>query len=206
VICSGLFTLRPSPRVSVSAEPTFRSGTDPRQYVTRVAGGTRTYGSPRVFAFIDRTTISTKLRANYAFSPNLSLEGYAEPFVASGRYSRFGELSAPRSRVLREYGSDGTTIAVDSVGKLTIIEGSSTFTLGDRDFNVLSFRCKIVMRWERTPGSTFFLVWQRNRRAAEAFGDPARASDLFRTTRASEDNFLAIKVSHWLPVRLGGRS
>ncbi len=201
---SGQITLRPSPRVSVSVEPTFQSGTDPRQYVTRVAGGTRTFGNRYVFAFIDRTTISTKLRANYAFSPNLSLEAYAEPFVATGSYSRMGELSAPRSRELREYGTDGTTIATDSVGTLTITDGTQSFTLGNRDFNILSFRSNIVMRWEWIPGSTFFLVWQQNRRTAEAFGDPARASDLFRTTRASGDNFLAVKVSYWLPVRFGG--
>ena len=41
-------------------------------------------------------------------------------------------------------------------------------------------------------------------RWAEAFGDPARAGDLFRTTRAGGDNFLAVKVSYWLPVRFGG--
>lgn len=198
-------TLRPSPRVSVSAEPTFQSGVDPRQYVTSIAGGTRTYGTRYVFAFIDRTTISTKLRANYAFSPNLSLEAYAEPFVASGHYSRVGELSAPRSRLLREYGTDGTTLATDSVGTRTITDGTQTFTIGNRDFNILSFRSNMVMRWEWTPGSTFFLVWQQNRRTAEAFGDPARAGDLFRTTRASGDNFVAVKVSYWLPVRLGGR-
>ncbi len=201
---SGQITLRPSPRVSVSVEPTFQSGTDPRQYVTRVAGGTRTFGNRYVFAFIDRTTISTRLRANYAFSPNLSLEAYAEPFVATGSYSRIGELSAPRSRELREYGTDGTTIATDSVGTLTITDGTQSFTLGNRDFNILSFRSNMVMRWEWIPGSTFFLVWQQNRRTAEAFGDPARASDLFRTTRASGDNFLAVKVSYWLPVRFGG--
>jgi hypothetical protein len=159
-----------------------------------------------VFAFIDRTTISTKLRANYAFSPNLSLEGYAEPFVATGHYSRFGELSAPRSRLLREYGTDGTTATVDSIGTLTVTDGGSTFTISNRDFNVLSFRSNVVMRWEWTPGSTFFLVWQQNRRTAEAFGDPARATDLLRTTRAGGDNFLAVKVSYWLPVRFGGRS
>ncbi|WP_309673174.1 DUF5916 domain-containing protein [Gemmatimonas sp.] len=202
---SGQVTLRPSPRVSVSMEPTVQSGTEPRQYVTRIAGGTRTFGNRYVFAFIDRTTISTKLRANYAFSPNLSLEAYAEPFVATGRYSRMGELSAPRSRMLREYGTDGTTIATDSAGTRTITDGTQSFTIGNRDFNILSFRSNMVMRWEWTPGSTFFLVWQQNRRTAEAFGDPARARDLFRTTRASGDNFLAVKVSYWLPVRLGGR-
>lgn len=201
---SGQVTLRPSPRVSVSMEPSLQSGTEPRQYVTRIAGGTRTYGNRYVFAFIDRTTISTKLRANYAFSPNLSLEAYAEPFVASGRYSNFGELSAPRSRLLREYGTDGTTVTTDSVGTRSITDGASTFTISNRDFNILSFRSNMVMRWEWIPGSTFFLVWQQNRRTAEAFGDPARAGDLFRTTRAGGDNFLAVKVSYWLPVRFGG--
>ncbi len=201
---SGQITLRPSPRVSVSAEPTFQSGTEPRQYVTRVQGGTRTYGNRYVFAFINRATISTKLRANYAFSPNLSLEAYAEPFVATGRYSHFGELAAPRSRRLREYGADGTTIAIDSAGTRAVTDGRDRFSIKNRDFNILSFRSNMVMRWEWTPGSTFFLVWQQNRRTSEAFGDPARASDLFRTTRASGDNFLAIKVSYWLPVRLGG--
>jgi hypothetical protein len=29
---------------------------------------------------------------------------------------------------------------------------------------------------------------------------------LLRTTRAGGDNFLAVKVSYWLPVRFGGRS
>jgi len=201
---AGQITLRPSPRVSVSMEPTFQSGTEPRQYVTRIDGGTRTFGNRYVFAYIDRTTISTKLRANYAFSPNLSLEAYAEPFVATGHYSRMGELSAPRSRELREYGTDGTAVTVDSVGTRTITDGTQSFTIGNRDFNILSFRSNMVMRWEWTPGSTFFLVWQQNRRTAEAFGDPARATDLFRTTRASGDNFLAVKVSYWLPVRLGG--
>ena len=201
---SGQITLRPSPRLSLSVEPTYQAGTDARQYVTRVAGGTRTYGNRYIFAYIDRSTISTKLRANYAFSPSLTLEGYAEPFVASGQYSRFGELSAPRSRLLREYGLDGTTIRAESTGLYTVVDGASTFTIGNPNFHVLSFRSNTVMRWEWKPGSTLFLVWQQNRRASEAFGDPARAQELFRTTRAAGDNFLAVKFTYWLPVRISG--
>ena len=95
-------------------------------------------------------------------------------------------------------------MTTDSVGTRSITDGTSTFTISNRDFNILSFRSNMVMRWEWIPGSTFFLVWQQNRRTAEAFGDPARAGDLFRTTRAGGDNFLAVKVSYWLPVRFGG--
>jgi hypothetical protein len=69
---------------------------------------------------------------------------------------------------------------------------------------VLSFRSNLVMRWEWSPGSTLFLVWQQNRRTSEAFGDPARFDELWRTTRSAGDNFLSVKVSYWLPVVLGG--
>lgn len=200
----GQLTLRPAPRWSLSTEPNFQRGTDPRQYVTTVTGGTRTYGSRYIFAFIDRTTISNRFRANYAFSPNLTLEAYAEPFLSSGKYSRFGELEAPRSKFLREYGTNGTRELVDSAGTRTITDGAESFTLANRDFHVLSFRSNLVMRWEWTPGSTLFVVWQQNRRTSEAIGDPVRFNELWQTTRAAGDNFLSLKVSYWLPVRLGG--
>ncbi len=205
VSAGGQLTMRPSERISVSAEPSWQQGTEPRQYVTAVDGGTRTWGRRYVFAFIDRTTISTKLRVNYTFSPNLTLEGYAEPFLASGQYSRFGELLAPRSRDLRVYGTDGTSVRVDSVGVRTIVDGAQSFTLSNRDFHVLSFRSNLVFRWEWAPGSTLFVVWQQNRRTNDAYADAVRFSELLNTTRAAGDNFLSVKLSYWLPLAFGGR-
>ncbi len=201
----GQVTLRPSDRVSLSVEPSWQSGVDPRQYVTRIAGGTRTYGSRYIFGYIDRTTISTKLRLNYTFTPNLTLEGYAEPFLASGQYGQMGELTAPRSRLLREYGTDGTRVTIDSLGTRTITDGADSFTISNRDFHVLSFRSNVVMRWEWQAGSTLFVVWQQNRRTSENYGRAVRFNELFQTTRAAGDNFLSVKFSHWLPVAFGGR-
>jgi len=201
----GQITLRPSDRVSLSVEPGWQSGIDPRQYVTRIVGGTRTYGSRYIFGAIDRTTISTKLRLNYTFTPNLTLEGYSEPFLASGQYGQMGELSAPRSRLLREYGTDGTQVTIDSSGLRTITDGASSFTISNRDFHVLSFRSNVVMRWEWQPGSTFFVVWQQNRRTNENFAGAVRINELLQTTRAAGDNFLSVKFSHWMPVAFGGR-
>ena len=199
---SAQLTLRPQPRWSLSAEPSLQRGTDPRQYVDQVAGGTRTYGTRYVFGWIDRTTIATRLRLNYAFSPSLTLEGYAEPFLASGRYSRFGELEAPRSRSLREYGTDGSRIATASDGSRTVTDGVQSFVISNRDFHVRSFRSNLVLRWEWNPGSTLFVVWQQNRRSSAALGDPVRFSELLRTTRVAGDNFLSVKISYWLPLGL----
>lgn len=200
----GQLTLRTTDRLSMSVEPAWQQALDPRQYITSVSGGTRTYGRRYVFGEIDRTTISVKLRANLTFTPDLTLEGYAEPFVASGRYARVGELLAPRSAQLREYGTDGTTLTTDSTGTRTIVDGAESFTIGNRDFHVLSFRSNLVLRWEWLPGSTLFVVWQQNRRTSEAFGEPVRFDELLRTTRSAGDNFLSLKASFWVPVVLGG--
>jgi hypothetical protein len=201
----GQVTLRPSDRLNLALEPSYQAGVDPRQYVTRIGGGTRTYGERYVFAFVDRTTISTRIRANYTFTPNLTLEGYGEPFAASGRYFRHGELQAPGSSDLREYGTDGTTVSIDGDGVRTVTDGADSFTLSDRDFHVLSFRSNLVLRWEWAPGSTFYLVWQQNRRTSEAYRTDVRFRELFETTRGPGDNFLSVKVSYWFPVAFGNR-
>ena len=65
---------------------------------TRADGSAATFGQRYIFSFIERSTLSARFRLNYAFTPNFTVEGYAEPFAASGRFYDFGELPAPRSR------------------------------------------------------------------------------------------------------------
>jgi hypothetical protein len=131
------------------------------------------------------------------------LELYAEPFAASGRYYGIGELAAPRTFRLREYGTSGTTIARDSVGDYLITDngGADTVLVANPDFNVLSFQSNAVLRWEWRPGSTLFLVWQQSRGAGDSRGTLVRPRNLYDALRAPGDNFLAVKVSYWLPVR-----
>lgn len=198
----GSVTMRPAPRWQATLEPSYTTSTDARQYVTSVANAasSATYGRRYLFAYVDRVTVSMKTRLNYAFSPSLTLEGYGEPFVASGRYYDIGELRAARTNTLITYGTEGTSISRATDGSYAIAAGGTRFTLSNRDFNVLSFRSNVVMRWEWKAGSTLFLVWQQNRRAAEALGEPARFFDLRNTTRAGGDNYLAMKLSYWFPV------
>ncbi|MGH7711612.1 MAG: DUF5916 domain-containing protein, partial [Gemmatimonadaceae bacterium] len=193
-------TLRPTDRWQVSAEPNYSRVTDPRQYVTTVDDTLARFLDRRwIFAYIDRATLSTRFRMQYAFSPTLTLEGYAEPFAANGRYYDIGELSAPRSSELRTYGSDGTTIRKDA-DDYTITDGSATFTVAPSDFHVLSLRSNVVLRWEWNPGSTLFIVWQQNRRASESYGNPVGVRSMWHTTRAAGDNFFSVKATYWLPL------
>lgn len=195
---------RPAPQWSFSVDPTYSRAVDGRQYVgTRSGGSTATFGSRYVFAFIERSTVSARFRVNYAFTPNFTVEGYAEPFAASGRYYDFGELPAPRARTLRIYGAEGTgtTVARDSLGIRTITDGASRFTVANLDFNRLSFRSNLVLRWEWLPGSTAFLVWQQNRQALDPTSALITPRALYDATRVNGDNVVVAKISYWIGVR-----
>lgn len=199
---STLVSIRPAPRWQVSAEPYYEVLTEPQQYVSTLAGGRpETYGSRYVFAFIDRTTISTQFRLGLTVKPDVNLDVYAEPFAASGRYYDYGELVAPRSRERLRYGTNGTTLTVHPDGSRTVGVDGTTLSLRNRDFNTLSFRSNVVLRWEWRPGSTLYVVWQQSRAGTEVTGESVGVGDMFRSTRATGPNFFVVKTTFWLPVR-----
>lgn len=204
---TGNVSARPTPALQLSVEPDYLSekgtggifsGPIGRQYLTTLTGGrAETYGRRYIFGLVDRTTLSTQFRVSYTVKPDLTLDVYAEPFAASGQYRGFGELLLPRSRDLRMYGTDGTTLTRLADGSYRVTDGASTFSLSNRDFNVRSFRSNVVLKWEWRPGSTLYVVWQQNRRSSVPEGSHVGAGDLFGSLSAPGDNIFAIKTTLW---------
>jgi hypothetical protein len=201
------FGFQPSSKLQFSIGPSFFKQNNQRQYYTTGADTTAAFLDNRyIFSTINFSQISARIRLNYLFTPNLSLELYAEPFVASGSYSGFGELAAPESSDLRTYGTDGTTITpvIDAeTGQTTryeVHDGNTQFYLSNNNFNTQSFRSNLVMRWEWSPGSTLFLVWQQNKSAFAPDGDPLQPGALFNAVTSPGQNILAIKINYWIPV------
>lgn len=193
------FGVRPNDRLSVSFDPEWSRERDTRQYVATIPNGRAVTGSRYVFSTVDVHEVSGRLRVNYTFTPNLTLETYAEPFAASGRFHGYGELLAPRSRDLLVYGTGGTTITTNPDGSRTVTDGTASFDIDAEDFNVRSFRSNVVLRWEWRLGSTLYAVWQQDRSADRAYAR-ARVRDLLDALDARGANFLALKVSYWIPV------
>ncbi|MDP9177797.1 MAG: carbohydrate binding family 9 domain-containing protein, partial [Gemmatimonadota bacterium] len=194
---------RPGTQWELSLYPRWVLWNTSQQFVTSLGGGrSETFGTRYIFAHVDRGEVAARFRLNYTFTPRLTLETYAEPFASSGTYHEFGELPAARARELRVYGGEGTgtSIVKNADGTRTVIADGQTFTLFDPDFNVRSFRSNVVFRWEWRPGSTMFVVWQQDRSADRAV-QLVRPGDLFDSFNASGDNFFALKISYWLPVR-----
>lgn len=194
-------TLRPGSRWEIRLDPSYHRSRNARQFVTSVANGrAETFGRRYVFGHVERSEIAASVRVNYTFTPDLTLETYLQPFASSGQYHDFGELAAARERSLLTYGTSGTTIARNADGSHTVMAGAQTFTIGDQDFNVRSLRSNAVLRWEWRRGSTMYLVWQQ-RRGADRDIELVRPGHLFDAFRTAGDNFIALKVSYWMPVR-----
>jgi hypothetical protein len=195
-------SVRPAPSWQLSFDPSYVRERATRQFVARLdEGRPETFGSRYVFGVIDRSTLAMQVRFNYTFKPDLNLDFYAEPFAASGRYERFGELLAARSRDLRTYGEGATTITPQPDGSYLVTDGDASFALDSPDFNVRSFRSNLVLRWEFRPGSTLYGVWQQNREGQGLLSERAGLGSLFRSFSAEGDNILAIKASFWIAAR-----
>ena len=194
------FRFQPSDRLVISAEPRYVRRRDSRQFIDSFDDGPEaTFGSRYVFGFIDRSEIAAALRANYSFTPDLNLELYAEPFASSGRYFEIGELAAPQTNDLLVYGEDDGTITRDEDGNYDVTVGGESFSFDNPDFDVLSFRSNLVLRWEWSPGSTLFVVWQQNRSEDNTRGALVAPGDLLDAFTADGDNVFAVKFTYWVP-------
>ena len=204
-------SVRPTHRWQASLDLSYSRSVDTRQYVATIPSPSATYQRRWVFSSLEKSTLSGRLRLNYALTPDFTIEGYAEPFAASGRFFGFGEVpvqpctsgtNCPVSRALRLYGSSGsgTSIAPSTDG-YEVRDGEETFLLPVLDFNRLSFRSNLVLRWEWLPGSTAYLIWQQARQDEAGAGSHIGLSDLWAAAGAEGDNFFVAKVSYWLGSR-----
>ena len=194
-------SVRPQPRWELLVNPSYTRELFTQQYVAELdRNGPDTFGRRYVFSHIDRSTLVMQTRLNYTLKPDLTLDVYVEPFAASGHFFNDGELAVPRTREIRRYGTEGTTIEELEDGTLRVTDGDEMFDLANRDFNTLSFRSNVVLRWEWRPGSTLFLVWQQDRFEQEALNSRANAGDLFGSLTSPGINFFLVKASFWLPI------
>ena len=186
-------------RLEISLDPGFYSELEPRQYVvTESGGGEETFGSRYIFSELRFSRLSMQMRLNYALTPDLTLELYVEPFVATGEFSRFGELARAGTGEMNFY--DGR-ISPDSTGSsYTVIDGGQSFSIENPDFTTRSFRSNVVLRWEWLPGSTFYLVWQQDRFDYRPENAVIGPTDWLDALGDPGDTFLALKLSYWLPI------
>ena len=196
--------VQPAPGIRLSFSPSLDKSHSLSQFITSQSDAlaTSTYGQRYVFATLDQTALSFVTRADWTFTPALSLQLYAQPLVASGGYRDFKEFRAPRTFDFDVYGRDrGTITLTDGVYRVDPDANANTanqIAFGDPNFNFRSLRGNAVLRWEYRPGSTLFFVWQQQRSGVEPFGDFRFGRDYGALFRQHAENVFTVKATYWL--------
>jgi hypothetical protein len=208
-------SLRPNSRVQVEIQPEFEIQKDAAQYVanTGTLSYQPTFGRRYLFGELEQKSVSLEVRANYTFSPALSVQLFAQPLLSSGDYVAYKQLLGPDGYDFRTFteGSavllsgrvfcSGGAICRDASGNQRVdFDGDAVpdYTFEDQDFNVRSLVGNAVLRWEYRPGSTIFLVWQRQQDEEVGTGDFRFGRDLDALWRTPAHNRFLVKVNYWL--------
>jgi hypothetical protein len=170
---------RPKKNLTLSVGPSYSRSVNTDQYVTQQidSGAAATYGKRYVFAALDERQLQLETRVDWTLNARLSLQLYLQPFIATGDYSDFKKLDAPRTR-----------------------NYTPTAFSGNPDFNFRSLRGSAVARWEFRPGSALYVVWNENRADVQPFGDFSARRDLSSLRDARSKDVFLVKVSYWLPM------
>ena len=171
--------LKTSPRWNLTVSPSYNRSLSQAQYVGTTADilATETFGARYLFAPLRLTTLAMVTRFDFTFTPRLSFQLFAQPFISSGDYGDVASLARPQSYEFE--GWLGTT--------------------PDLDFNFRSLRGTAVLRWEWQPGSTLYLAWQQTRSDyAAGIGDFDFGRDQRALFGADPDNVFVLKFNYWI--------
>jgi hypothetical protein len=189
-------TIQARSNLDVFVGPSIYANNNPMQYVEEVAdagGGPSRF----VFARLHATDVSLTLRVNWTFSPRLTLQVYAQPYLSSGRYDEFKDVDRPDAE---RYTDRFRLLAPGEISFESGTDPSGAVLHIDRpDFNFRQLRSTAVVRWEYRPGSTVFAIWSHGR-TSEAFDDGRFriGRDLADLGSAASENVVMVKANYWI--------
>jgi hypothetical protein len=197
-------SLSPNVTWRPSDQATFRVGAqvsrraEDRQWVRRVEGsgdGLDYYA----FGRLDQTTVGMTTRVDVAFTPSLSLQVYANPFVTAGAYEAYRRVDDPRAAAYSgRFATLDATRGADGRVEADVDGDGIPESLGTPDFNLRLFNSNVVLRWEYRPGSALFLVWSQARAHSADTGAFSLGEDAGALFGSPATNVFLVKFSYWL--------
>jgi hypothetical protein len=159
-------TFKPGKSFSVSLSPSYSTRENKMQYIT-----TQYYGeeSRYILGTISQKIAMMSVRINYNITPELTIQYWGQPFLASMDYRDFKMITDPKADKFtdRFHTFQGTEISYNPVDNFYSVDenkdGSEDYSFDNPNLNVNEFLSNLVARWEFRPGSTLFLVWSQSR-------------------------------------------
>lgn len=191
---------KPTDYLVISTNPGFTKSFSELQHVTvENINNTDKY----IFASIDQETISTSFRVSLNLSPNLTLQYWGQPFIASGKYYDYKLILDPKADSYRDrfmtYYGEQIKLDNDQYNIDENIDSIADYSFDKNDFNVQEFLSNMVLRWEYNPGSSVYLVWNQTRSNSNDSGNLDFFNDLdnlFDNSDNKPHNIFIIKFSY----------
>lgn len=192
------FGYRPSKSLKITISPGYSEANKELQYVTQEETDT---GTDYIFARIKQNTLNASIRINYNITPDLSIQYWGQPFIATGKYNEFKRVTDSRANKYRDRFKlfDTDELSYDATNETYQVlnnSGDQLYTFDQPDFNVKNFLSNMVVRWEYSPGSTLYLVWSQTRNTSVADGSFDFNRDIQRLFDEKPYNVFLIKLSY----------
>ena len=168
---------------------------DYTQWVANVYEGP---DSTYTFAHLDQNTMAATVRVDATFTPTLTLQFYAQPFISQGRYSNWRQVVAARAHSYDQQFAPFAPDTLDPVQTAACGSAVSGCNFDDQQLNI-----NTVLRWEYRHGSTVYLVWTHGRNlyaTGQQYQGFVPASDVNSLLTIHPMNTFLIKVSYWLSL------
>ena len=190
---------RPFKSLQISVSPGINTYSTDLQYVTQ----TNYQEDTRyIMAQIDRKTVNMSLRINYNITPDLTIQYWGQPFVATGEYTYFKHITNSKADNLTDryntysdkqisFNAESETYFIDDN-----LDGTVDYSFENPDFNVKEFLSNLVVRWEYRPGSTVYLVWSQTRDEYKNDGTFDFTNDIKDLFSEKPKNIFLLKFSY----------
>ena len=196
-------TIRPVNTLRISLSPGYSVRYDEFQYIAR-----RSFNDDNryIFGKIDQKVLNMSLRVNYNITPDLTIQYWGQPFIATGRYSNIKMITNPVADELSDRYHQYTDEQISMADGYYYIDedndSNTDYYFSNPDFNVDEWISNLVIRWEFLPGSTAFLVWSQSRNYYSPDGEFEvwdNLNDLFTDKKAN--NTFLVKLSYRFGLR-----
>jgi hypothetical protein len=177
--CDGKLTIRALPQLDFDLLPTasYTFG-EPRHAGPGAAPGQQLYGK------LTAASVGATLRATYTFTPRLSLQLYAQLFLAYKHYDSFSLFSAANQ--------------LGPVVHLSDLRPTTQLPSLNPDLEEPVLNLNLVFRWEYRLGSTLYFVYTRSQSPELSLMTGQRAMlDIGAIRKAPASDVLLLKLTYW---------
>lgn len=190
---------RPSENLNINISPGISRNHENLQYVTQ-----KDYlnNTKYIMARINRNTVNMSIRFDYNITPDISIQYWAQPFIAAGEYTEYKYITNSLADKLTDRYQIYSTnqINFDPDSKMYLIDdnndGTTDYQFDKPDFNIKEFLSNLVLRWEYQPGSTFYLVWSQTRNHSHSTGNFHFANNMDDLFDVKGHNIFLVKFSY----------